>query len=181
MASSGAGGVEGGGRRQPYRHGEGDKRLIKSGTLRKATSRSVGGRVATMIWKTKFVELTPGRFAYADGPSVLGTRRWAAFGRVCWWGEQTALRMSSDAHRGRWPMPVSKNCAPGCFHHVFRRVGVVIGPQALCYLVNAHIPHRAITPSATLKILASESPLPPPPPPVPSFAIVSPAAVGVRR
>lgn len=51
------------------------KRLIKSGALRKATSKSVG-RFETTRWKTKNVELTPGRLAYADeGPSVLG-KRW---------------------------------------------------------------------------------------------------------
>lgn len=49
-------------------------RLIKSGTLRKATARSVG-RLGKTTWKTKYVELTPGSFAYSDnGPTVLGKR-----------------------------------------------------------------------------------------------------------
>lgn len=49
-------------------------RILKSGTLRKATARSVG-RLEKTTWKTKYVELTPGSFAYSDnGPSVLGKR-----------------------------------------------------------------------------------------------------------
>lgn len=49
-------------------------RILKSGNLRKATARSVG-RLEKTTWKTKYVELTPGSFAYSDnGPSVLGKR-----------------------------------------------------------------------------------------------------------
>lgn len=49
-------------------------RLLKSGTLRKATARSVG-RLGKTTWKTKYVELTPGSFAYSDnGATVLGKR-----------------------------------------------------------------------------------------------------------
>lgn len=47
--------------------------VFKSGILRKATARSVG-RLETMTWKIKYVELTPGRFAYADSQSILGKR-----------------------------------------------------------------------------------------------------------
>lgn len=50
------------------------KNLVKSGALRKATSNSLG-RLETTRWKTKYVEVTPGRLAYADeGSSVLGKR-----------------------------------------------------------------------------------------------------------
>ena len=49
------------------------RNTIRSGTLRKATARSVG-RLETTTWKTKYVELTPGKFAYADASSVLGKR-----------------------------------------------------------------------------------------------------------
>eukprot|EP00752_Nemacystus_decipiens_P001235 g1234.t1 len=50
-------------------------RILKSGNLRKATARSVG-RLEKTTWKTKYVELTPGSFAYSDnGPSVLGKSR----------------------------------------------------------------------------------------------------------
>lgn len=49
-------------------------RILVSGNLRKATARSVG-RLEKTTWKTKYVELTPGSFAYSDsGPSVLGKR-----------------------------------------------------------------------------------------------------------
>lgn len=65
-------------------------RVIRSGTLRKATARSVG-RLETTTWKTKYVELTPGKFAYADGSSVLGKRCVLGVGvcrevRYVWWG-----------------------------------------------------------------------------------------------
>ncbi|CAM9489250.1 unnamed protein product [Laminaria digitata] len=53
--------------------GSGHRYTIRSGTLRKATARSVG-RLETTTWKTKYVELTPGKFAYADASSVLGKR-----------------------------------------------------------------------------------------------------------
>lgn len=49
-------------------------RILKLGHLRKATARSVG-RLEKTTWKTKYVELTAGSFAYSDGgPSVLGKR-----------------------------------------------------------------------------------------------------------
>lgn len=47
------------------------RQTIRSGNLRKATARSVG-RLETTTWKTKYIELTPGKFAYADASSVLG-------------------------------------------------------------------------------------------------------------
>ena len=53
--------------------GSGHRHTIRSGTLRKATARSVG-RLETTTWKTKHIELTPGKFAYADTSSVLGKR-----------------------------------------------------------------------------------------------------------
>lgn len=83
MQGGGGGGAGGTGGGTSVGVGEGRARLqggvfggrvIRSGTLRKATARSVG-RLETTTWKTKYVELTPGRFAYADGPSVLG-KRW---------------------------------------------------------------------------------------------------------
>lgn len=49
------------------------KRMIKSGMLRKAPARFVG-QLDTTKWKTKYIELTPGRFSYADGSSMLGKR-----------------------------------------------------------------------------------------------------------
>lgn len=50
-----------------------NRQIIKAGILRKATARSVG-RLEKTTWKNKYIELTPGMFAYADGPSVLGKR-----------------------------------------------------------------------------------------------------------
>lgn len=73
---SGAGLSEGGAVGEEIRFQQGELRtrsVIKGGSLRKATSRSVG-RLETTTWKTKRVELSPGRFAYADGGSVLGKK-----------------------------------------------------------------------------------------------------------
>lgn len=69
----GAGGAGGGG---GFRYQESAlirRGILKSGTLRKATARCVG-RLETTTWKTKNIELSPGRFAYADGGSVLGKK-----------------------------------------------------------------------------------------------------------
>lgn len=74
VRGSSVSGVDGkAGDKGPFHKHELHRLILRSGTLRKATARSVG-RLEKKTWKTKFIEVSPGRFAYADGPSVLGKR-----------------------------------------------------------------------------------------------------------